>query len=340
MSPSRPAVKRRATSTGAVRGRLPVVTEVRRYAPIKPANAADKSHWQDADCTNFLSEVKHALMVSADFPNHLPESETGSRYEKSSPNVNLTPSEHLGVFSPPSVFVRPSSSDSGKLSNAAYVVSSGQGTSPDSLSVKNEISSARRTETSNEQTLQVSVEHGETLSETALPSFPISSLITSENEEYLMSHYSRTLGRWVEIPLHFDNFSLTAEQFLQSDAGRHYTITVPNLARSSPILMKAICAFAARHMSGVSDSMVSLWPLFTTDAEWQLDFDDQLTTLPTSAVNGATPIAVNDLDLSQSYNQPIQGSESSGLSRGLIEYLNLIEKVSANATILVKRIII
>ena len=253
MSPSRPAVKRRATSTGAVRGRLPVVTEVRRYAPIKPANAADKSHWQDADCTNFLSEVKHALMVSADFPNHLPESETGSRYEKSSPNVNLTPSEHLGVFSPPSVFVRPSSSDSGKLSNAAYVVSSGQGTSPDSLSVKNEISSARRTETSNEQTLQVSAEHGETLSETALPSFPISSLITSENEEYLMSHYSRTLGRWVEIPLHFDNFSLTAEQFLQSDAGRHYTITVPNLARSSPILMKAICAFAARHMSGVSD---------------------------------------------------------------------------------------
>ncbi|RQM04530.1 hypothetical protein DH86_00004444 [Scytalidium sp. 3C] len=79
-------------------------------------------------------------------------------------------------------------------------------------------------------------------------------------------------------------------------------------------------------MSSEPDSNVSLWPLFTTDADWQLDFDDQLTTLPTSAVKGATPIAVNDLDLSQSYNQPIQGSESSGLSRELIEYLTLSEK--------------
>lgn len=93
-------------------------------------------------------------------------------------------------------------------------------------------------------------------------------------------------------------------------------------------------------MSSEPDSNVSLWPLFTTDADWQLDFDDQLTTLPTSAVKGATPIAVNDLDLSQSYNQPIQGSESSGLSRELIEYLTLSEKVRANATILVKNIII
>jgi hypothetical protein len=93
-------------------------------------------------------------------------------------------------------------------------------------------------------------------------------------------------------------------------------------------------------MSNVPDSNVSLWPLFTTDAEWQFDFDDQLTTRPTSAIKGATPIGVNDLDLFQSYNQPRQGSESSSLSRGMIEYLNLIEKVSADATILVKRIVI
>lgn len=92
------------------------------------------------------------------------------------------------------------------------------------------------------------------------------------------------------------------------------------------------------NMGRLPDSDTSLWPFFTTDAEWQLDFDDQLTTLPTNAVNGATPNAVNDLALSQSYGQPNQGSESSGLSRGLSEYLNLIHKVSANATILVKSI--
>ena len=55
----------------------------------------------------------------------------------------------------------------------------------------------------------------------------------------------------VTLPL--KRLLLTVEQFLQSDAGRHYNITVPNLARSSPILMKAICAFAARHLSNVSD---------------------------------------------------------------------------------------
>ena len=93
-------------------------------------------------------------------------------------------------------------------------------------------------------------------------------------------------------------------------------------------------------MSSVPESMVSLWPLFTSDTDWQMDFDDQLNTEPTSAVVGATPIAVNELDLSQSYNQPTQCSEPSGLSRGLIEYLHLSEKVSANATILVKYIIV
>ena len=87
-------------------------------------------------------------------------------------------------------------------------------------------------------------------------------------------------------------------------------------------------------MSSVPDSNGSLWPFFTTDTDWQIDFDDQLTTEPNSAVIGATPIAVNELDLSQSYNQPTQGSESPGLSRGLVEYLSLSEKVSANATIL------
>ena len=34
-----------------------------------------------------------------------------------------------------------------------------------------------------------------------------------------------------------------------SNADRHFTIVVPRLARSSPILLKALCAFTARHLS-------------------------------------------------------------------------------------------
>jgi hypothetical protein len=37
-----------------------------------------------------------------------------------------------------------------------------------------------------------------------------------------------------------------------ADAGRHFTTTIPHLARTSQILMKAICALAARHLSGTS----------------------------------------------------------------------------------------
>ena len=83
------------------------------------------------------------------------------------------------------------------MSTTTLVLSSDQHNTPDSLSTKNEIIAARGSETSYEQTLHVDVEHGDILTDASLPSFPISSLIPSEQEEYLMRHYSRTLGRWV-----------------------------------------------------------------------------------------------------------------------------------------------
>lgn len=88
------------------------------------------------------------------------------------------------------------------------------------------------------------------------------------------------------------------------------------------------------HMNSGPYSNGSLWPLFSTDTDWQIDFDDRFPTEPNSAAIGASPIAVNELDLSQSYNQPTQDSASPGLSRGLVEYLSLSGKVSAKATIL------
>ena len=87
-------------------------------------------------------------------------------------------------------------------------------------------------------------------------------------------------------------------------------------------------------MSSVPSTNGSLWPLFPMDNDWQIDFDDRFITEPTNVVTGATPIALNELDLSQSYNQPTQDSESPGRSRGLVEYLSPSGKVSAKATIL------
>lgn len=80
-----------------------------------------------------------------------------------------------------------------------------------------------------------------------------------EEEEELVQHYARYLGRWVSQP----SCSMTVYQrgkiycqFQQSDADRHFLIMVPHLARTStsPILLKAICSFAARHKSLVSSS--------------------------------------------------------------------------------------
>ena len=87
-------------------------------------------------------------------------------------------------------------------------------------------------------------------------------------------------------------------------------------------------------MSSVPNPDGFLWRLFTTDNDWQIDFNDRFITEPTSAVLGATPIALNELDLSQSYYQLNQDLESPGLPRGLAEYFSLGGKVSANATIL------
>ncbi|KIW56959.1 hypothetical protein PV05_05570 [Exophiala xenobiotica] len=59
---------------------------------------------------------------------------------------------------------------------------------------------------------------------------------SAETTEFLIQHYARTCGKW----------------FTMADAGRHFTTTIPHLARTSQILMKAICALAARHLSGTS----------------------------------------------------------------------------------------
>ena len=87
-------------------------------------------------------------------------------------------------------------------------------------------------------------------------------------------------------------------------------------------------------MSSVPNPSGSLWPLFSIDNDWQIDFDDRLITEPTRAVIGATPTALNELDMSQSYYQLNQDLESPVLPRRLVEYLSPGGKVSANTTIL------
>ncbi|RLL97680.1 hypothetical protein CFD26_107265 [Aspergillus turcosus] len=70
-----------------------------------------------------------------------------------------------------------------------------------------------------------------------------STFTVSAEEEFLIQHYARRISKWV----------------LYSDADRHFSITVPHLARRSPILCRAVSALAARHLSctGNYDSSVA-----------------------------------------------------------------------------------
>ena len=79
----------------------------------------------------------------------------------------------------------------------------------------------------------------------------------------------------------------------------------------------------------------SVWPLSPTDTNWQLEFDLPFTAEPNSAFTGATSSALSELDLAQVYNQSTQCCDYAGVSKELIEYLRLDEKVSTDATTLV-----
>lgn len=87
-------------------------------------------------------------------------------------------------------------------------------------------------------------------------------------------------------------------------------------------------------ISNVPDSNALLWPLFTTDTDWQFDFDMPFTEEHSSASTVASSMALNEVNMSQFYNQPTQGLDSAGCSRDLIEYLSLSEKVSTDAAFL------
>ena len=84
-------------------------------------------------------------------------------------------------------------------------------------------------------------------------------------------------------------------------------------------------------LSNVADSNAFPWPLFTTDTDWQFDFDIPFTDDPTSASGDTSSIALTELDMCQYSNRPTQGLDPAGCSRELIEYLGLGEKVSTDA---------
>ena len=81
------------------------------------------------------------------------------------------------------------------------------------------------------------------------------------------------------------------------------------------------------------DSDESFWPPFQRGTIWQLDVDLPLTAEPDDAT-GAARSALSELDLSPLCNQSTQGCDSVGVSRDLIDYLSLGEKVRTDATIL------
>ena len=78
----------------------------------------------------------------------------------------------------------------------------------------------------------------------------------------------------------------------------------------------------------------SFWPHCQRDLISQLDFDLPPPAEPDTASTSASSSALSELDLSQLYNQSTQGFDSAGVSRDIIDYLSLGEKVSTNTIIL------
>ena len=82
-------------------------------------------------------------------------------------------------------------------------------------------------------------------------------------------------------------------------------------------------------MSNVQDSNAFSWPLFATDTDWQFDLDIPFTAEHADASTCASSTALNELDMSQLYNQSTQCFDSTTASSGeLIGYLNLNDKVT------------
>ncbi|MCJ1285674.1 hypothetical protein MMC26_005015 [Xylographa opegraphella] len=76
----------------------------------------------------------------------------------------------------------------------------------------------------------------------------------------------------------------------------------------------------------VPDADAFSWPLFTTDADWEFDFEIPFTTETTSASTDASSTALNELEVSQFHNRPPPGFDPAGRPGQLIEYLSLGEK--------------
>ena len=76
------------------------------------------------------------------------------------------------------------------------------------------------------------------------------------------------------------------------------------------------------------------WPLFTTDTNWEFNFDTPFTAEQTTASTVASSTTLTELDLSQICIPPTQGFDSGGCPRELLEYLSLGEKVSTDAAFL------
>ena len=84
----------------------------------------------------------------------------------------------------------------------------------------------------------------------------------------------------------------------------------------------------------VSNSNALSWPVFTTDTDWQFNFDTPFTAEQTTASTGASSTTLTELDMSQIYIPPTQGFDSGGCPRELLDYLSLGEKVSTDAAFL------
>lgn len=85
-------------------------------------------------------------------------------------------------------------------------------------------------------------------------------------------------------------------------------------------------------MCGILDSNAFSWPPFTTNSDWQFDFDIPIMAEHAGASRGASSATLPELDPYELFNRPTQGLGSTSFSRDLIEDDNTSEKVGVNST--------
>lgn len=137
-------------------------------------------------------------------------------------------------------------------------------------------------------------------------------------------------------------YANTQMKYGSNDDPNHFGISPEGAFWSGGAEAEEICSLSMPQASQDFSDMVNgnnaLWSPFSTDSDWQFNFDAASSTEPSSASTGHRSNTWSDLDTSQPDSRPASRSvEPTECSSDLLEYLRLNEKVSIPYSLLGQR---